>query len=190
MSASQGIRARALAPLLLALACAGCCAGPELAMSAFDPRAAIEARTTYALLAPQLEAPVWAYASSAAVASSVAAHYDPEPGAALPLGALAEAPPALQATLEAVDARLRALGYVPAAAPPADFVVSLGLTTDATQALVRLSLNLGGELDGRFRPDLLGLEARVPVDDPCPVSAAELADALCAVIPARDPEAE
>jgi hypothetical protein len=179
---------------LLALALiglSGCCAGADLAVSAYDPRAELQAQTTFALLAPVLEEqPVWAYASAAEVASNLAAHYRPLPDASLQVGAPTEAPARLRAALQAADQALRELGYSPTREDRADFVLSLGITTGDDDALVRVSLDVGRTLDGRFRPDLISLAAVVTPDDACPSSAAELTRDLIAALPPHEPADE
>lgn len=167
---------------------AGCCTPPEAMLLAYEPRGKLEKRESFALLATVASGQAWAFAEPATVASALAAHYRP-PGAGERVEPVLAAPEPLARSLARARSSLEALGYrlAPAGASTADMVLLLSLSTHPDGRLARVAFHLGGELDGLYRPDLLGVAAVMrDVPDPCEVSAEDLVEALLAILPERE----
>jgi hypothetical protein len=176
----------------------GCCVAPTYQVIEADARAELEHRERFAVLGATLEDPAaWAYARPASAAHVHSGSYrstllgDEVTGVADPAGA----PPALAEALDQVQRALIERGYLLAAEGQApDLVAAVGLTHDATGLLTRVSLDVGGALDGTFQPDLLSLEARPPrgpdAEDACVTTQAELLDVLLSVVPDYVPPSE
>lgn len=175
--------------LALVLLLAGCCTGPEAMLLAWEPRAKLERRETFALLATVMSGQAWAFADPASVASAVAGQYRP-PGAGERVDPVTAAPEPLGRALGTARRQLESLGYrlAPEGSTRADMVVLVSLSTHPDGRLARVAYHVGGELDARFRPDLLGVAAVMrDVPDPCEVSAEDLVGALLELLPEREP---
>lgn len=178
--------ARLLPALLLPLL-AGC-AGPQLMLLAWEPRAKPEQGTTCAVMATALQGPAWAWADPASVASNLTSHYRPPiPGLGERVAPAAAAPGELAQALAGARDVLHVKGYrlAPEGAPAADLVVLVSLSHGPDGRLVRAAVHVGGLLDERFRPDLFSLAAVVPPEAD-PVDPAELVAALLDLLPERE----
>ena len=164
-----------------ALALAGCCAGPEYRATAGDAALRIDEARTFALVATVLDDPErWAYGAPAAALAPLARAYRP-PGAGEAIADPGSAPAPLRGALAAARAALEELGFVLAGGAEADLVVRVGVTLDAGR-VQRVSLDVGGVVDGTFAPGRVGLEARLPRGG-CETSAAEVTAALAGALP-------
>lgn len=157
---------------------------------AWEPRAKLEQRASFALLATALRGPAWAFAEPASVASALAGHYRPPlPGLGGRIAPPSAAPGELAPALRQARLELEARGYrlAPEGAREADLVLLVSLSATPDGRLQRAAVHLGGPLDDRFRPDLVGLAAVVPQGpDACPVRAEELIAALLELVPERE----
>ena len=174
----------------LVLVVGGCCGGPELQVLSFEPRAEVELRRTFVVLGAVLDSPAaWGYATSPELAVAFEAAYRPEitrGRSADRLGSADEAPPLLAKALAAAERGLVALGYTPAVAGDAvDLVCLVGVTGEAG-APTRVGVHLGGELDGRFEPFLIGVAAQLPREDPCEITVEALVAELVEIYPEHE----
>jgi hypothetical protein len=169
----------------------------------YDPHLALQPRRTFALLGPVLaDGRAWAYGEPAAAIAELSSHYRTDIAAldsSLPMapdgaaGVLPaeEAEKRLRASLLAARKRLMGLGYRPveAGAVP-DFVVSLALTWDDAGGLATVGVYVGAEVEGRFNPERASFVIEVPGEDPCRITAAELAGLVVGALPGHDPQGE
>ena len=93
--------------------------------------------------------------------------------------------------LVAAREALIASGYRPvgAGAKP-DFVLSLGLTSDEAGEVLKLDLNVGAEVEGRFDPQQASIVVGLTPEEGCEVELNELVREIVGALPPHDPEGE
>lgn len=189
---------------LLCLVLAGsvaCCAGPELIGGRYEEKLLLQRRQTFALVGPVLDDPAaWAYAQPTGAIAAIYSHYQvaalssgiPATGQEFPgVRPLDEAPQPLRGALLAAREALIASGYRPAGegAKP-DFVLSLGLTSDEAGEVLKLDLNVGAEVEGRFDPQQASIVVGLTPEKGCEVDLNELVREVVGALPPHDPEGE
>lgn len=169
---------------LLLLALLAGCSGVEYRALEVDARAKLEGRRRFVVLATRLVEND-AFSDAPDLVRPLAGDYAPVGSAAWPVAPLDAAPAPLEGMLGAARALLLEKGYAPATSTePPDLVLLVGHCTLQDGALHRVSVDVGGPLDGRFRRDLVSLDAKVdPGADADPV---ELVRDLVGALPERE----
>lgn len=180
-------------PLLLLLAAAalatGCC---ELTWQALanDPRARLERRARFVVLATTQRDPAgWAWCDPPELARPLEAEYRSVAAVGSEVLPVARAPVAVAEALAAAREELAGLGYVAATSSgQADLVLLVTLTTHPDGSPARVAIHAGGPVDGQFRRDLVGLSAVLPRTGACQVTTSDLVRDLVRALPAREAE--
>lgn len=176
---------RGLALLALALLC-GCGSAVSVQVLAYSERFKVAEQESYVVLSAVLEdSEVWAYGEPAPVISRLAPRYRPV-GTPDGVGASAAAPAPLDALLGRADGTLRGRGYRRAEAQEDPALVVAVAHSTAAGSTSRVSLHLGGEVDGVFRPDWISFALEVESGEE--VDPEELLEALLEQVPRRGGE--
>lgn len=175
------------ATLALLALLAGCSCVEYRALDV-DSRAKLEERERFVVLTTRL-VEVDGFSDAPGIARAFAADYAPVVSAQWTLRPAEEAPEPLRGMVAAAHSALVEKGYVPATAaegPGApDLVVVVSHCWLQSGALHRVSVAVGGLLDGKFRRDLVSLDAKLPEDGGCEADPVDLVRDLLGALPER-----